>query len=690
MRVKKSLWALTLIAVSTLVMFDLVTASRPKAAKRLATDAVTMATPLVNSTVGVVRSDNAMLTTPVPATDPLDYEKIKEMVWTAIELAPTKEGLLPAIIPEGGWVVVKPNMVSMKTQGWYSLGDITDPRVTQAVLEYLAEKSHAGRITLAMGGSWRGLHGDPHPKDSGAEKQNGVQVDGFTCTWGDDYPSFEGSFQDVVDDLATRYPDKRFDTDNFNYDVFPDIEGAKKVPVPMVNGIGGWSTDDYYVSNMILNCDTFISVPALKVHNIPGISLAHKNYMGTASRVMYGVSGWWLGDLHSQPGGPDAVFSDLFSYHPADYVVLGGAWGMEGDGPHISQGGIPIRTNMILAGPDPVAVDAVGATVMGFNPWDIEHLRRSAIKDHGTLDMDFITVRGNSIDEVQMQFAKPKLSDKRIDTYYGRGNRTWLVHGVHEGADLEADFLGGETDLQPSEGLFVNDQTWAKLVSDDDKVDLKRYFYDRYEEYQADVVSYAFTYVHSKTAQDGFLWVGADDAVKVWLNDEEVLVNPATGQHKFAEDRVPISLKAGENSLMVKVTNNAGSYEFSVAMVEEGGSTLPGLLYYLESVNTAVTESVNSNAIPRDFALDQNYPNPFNSDTVIRFALPNDGEIDLAIYNLTGQKVATLMAGPRRAGSYAINWDGRDRYGADLASGTYLYQLRTEQYSETRKLLLLR
>jgi uncharacterized protein (DUF362 family) len=690
MHMKKSLWALALIAVSTLVMFDLVTASRPKAAKRLATDAVTMATPLNHSTVSVVRSDNTTLANPVPATDPLDYEKIEEMVWAAIELAPTKEGLLPAIIPEGGWVVVKPNMVYVKPQREYSLGDITDPRVTKAVLEYLAEKSQAGRITLAMGGSWRGLDGNPDSRDTGDMFQDDVKVDGFTCTWGDDYPGFEGSLQDVLDDLATRYPDKKFDTGNFNYDVFPDIDSAQKVPVPVVNGIAGWSEDEYFVSNMILNCDTFISVPTLKVHDIPGISLSHKNYMGTASRVMYGVRGWWLGDLHSAPGGPDAVFSDLFSYHPADYVVLGGAWGMQGDGPHQFQGGIPTRINMVMASPDPVALDAVGATIMGFNPWDIEHLRRSAIKDYGTLDMDFITVSGNSIDEVQMQFAKPKLQSKKIGTYYGRGNRTWLVHGVHEGADLEADFLEDETDVEPFEGQFVNGQVWTKMVSDDDKIDLRRYFHDRYEEYKADVVSYAFTYVHSETAQDGFLWVGADDAVKVWLNGEEALVNPNTGTHKLAEDRVPISLQTGENSLLVKVTNNASSYEFSVAMVEEGGSTLPGLFYYLESVNTAVTESVNSNAIPRDFSLDQNYPNPFNSETVIRFALPNDGEVDLAVYNLTGQKVATLMAGPRRAGSYAINWDGRDRYGADLASGTYLYQLRTEQYSETRKLLLLR
>ncbi|MBT4499160.1 MAG: T9SS type A sorting domain-containing protein [Gemmatimonadetes bacterium] len=107
--------------------------------------------------------------------------------------------------------------------------------------------------------------------------------------------------------------------------------------------------------------------------------------------------------------------------------------------------------------------------------------------------------------------------------------------------------------------------------------------------------------------------------------------------------------------------------------------------------NTAVTESFETTR-PLNFILAQNYPNPFNSDTVIRFALPTTADVDLAIYNLAGQLVATLVEGVREAGTYTVNWDGRDNDGRALASGVYLYRLQTDsrQSVETRKLLLLR
>ena len=689
---RKVLWALGLMAVPTLILFDIVTASRLKVAAPLAIDALSMATPLENSSVAVVRSDNSLLSLPVAPDEPLDYEQIKEMVWNAIEMAPTKLGLLPAIIPAQSWVVVKPNMVFIKPQNDYSLGDITDPRVTRAVLEYLAEYSQARRITLAMGGSWQGLDGEPDRRDTGPIMQDGVHVDGFTCIWGDDYPGFEGSFQDVLNDLAARYPDKSFDRGNFNYDVFPDIEGARKVPVPESNGIGGWSADEYYVSNMILNCDVFISVPAMKVHDIPGVSLAHKNYMGTASRVMYGKSGWWLGDLHSQPGGPDAVFSDLFSYHPADYVVMGGAWGMQGRGPHHTQGGKPVRTNMVIAGPDPVAVDAVASTIMGFNPWDVENLRRSVAKGYGTLDMNYITVNGDPIEKVAMKFEKPARQGTGVSSYYGRGNRVWLVHGAHAGADLERDLLEGEADALPFEGELTGDEVWTKLVSPEDKISLKNFFYDKYGSYQADVVAYAFTYVyvHSPGGQSGFLWIGSDDGIKIWLNGELVWDDPNSGSYRLVEDRVPVDLREGANSLLVKVKNEAGEYAFSLGVMDESGSTLPGVQYRIDAPATAVSESADAGALPQGMALEQNYPNPFNSETVIRFSVPRFSDVELVVFNLAGQQVATLMQGGCPAGNHAVRWDGRDDSGHELASGPYLYRLRSGNQVEMRKLMLVR
>ncbi len=95
-------------------------------------------------------------------------------------------------------------------------------------------------------------------------------------------------------------------------------------------------------------------------------------------------------------------------------------------------------------------------------------------------------------------------------------------------------------------------------------------------------------------------------------------------------------------------------------------------------------------AIPQSFVLDQNYPNPFNSNTVFRFTLPAAVEVELAVYNLVGQKAETLVAGEREAGIYTVRWDGRDAVARDLPSGVYLYRLRAGRQVETRKLLLVR
>ncbi len=104
----------------------------------------------------------------------------------------------------------------------------------------------------------------------------------------------------------------------------------------------------------------------------------------------------------------------------------------------------------------------------------------------------------------------------------------------------------------------------------------------------------------------------------------------------------------------------------------------------------ATVVEVRDESLPQSFNLSQNYPNPFNAETSIHFDLPLDSRVDIAIYNLAGQKVVTLIDGHRKAGMYSLRWDGRDATGQDLASGTYMYRLRAGDYTESRKLSLVR
>ena len=99
----------------------------------------------------------------------------------------------------------------------------------------------------------------------------------------------------------------------------------------------------------------------------------------------------------------------------------------------------------------------------------------------------------------------------------------------------------------------------------------------------------------------------------------------------------------------------------------------------------------HDDALPERFELEQNYPNPFNSSTVVRFALPVRAPVELAVYNLMGQKVTELVSGLREAGSHTLKWDGRDDDGRELASGVYVYRLRTGgQLVQTRRMALVR
>jgi hypothetical protein len=95
--------------------------------------------------------------------------------------------------------------------------------------------------------------------------------------------------------------------------------------------------------------------------------------------------------------------------------------------------------------------------------------------------------------------------------------------------------------------------------------------------------------------------------------------------------------------------------------------------------------------IPSDYELSQNYPNPFNPATTISFGLPEGGRVFLTVFNILGQEVVTLMDGVERgAGFTSAFWDGRDRSGALVPSGIYIYRLRVGQRVLHRKLTLLR
>jgi N-acetylneuraminic acid mutarotase len=146
--------------------------------------------------------------------------------------------------------------------------------------------------------------------------------------------------------------------------------------------------------------------------------------------------------------------------------------------------------------------------------------------------------------------------------------------------------------------------------------------------------------------------------------------------------------------------------DMPVSLVQHGGTVLGGKAYLSGGIITPgvwssstktmyeydpVLDPLEPNAIAdkimqmqRKFSLSQNYPNPFNPGTVIRYALPVTCHLDLSIYNILGQKVATLVSEKQQPGQHQVQWDA-----AVFPSGIYYYMIKAGEFKQVKKMIFL-
>lgn len=143
-------------------------------------------------------------------------------------------------------------------------------------------------------------------------------------------------------------------------------------------------------------------------------------------------------------------------------------------------------------------------------------------------------------------------------------------------------------------------------------------------------------------------------------------------------------------------------YTFTDKKVKSGET----YYYFLEDIdiagNTERSEIITvtfprtlSKAVPTQFVLHQNYPNPFNPETWIPYELAADTEVTITIYNSFGYHIRTLELGTQPANSYLVKekaayWDGRSHTGERVSSGIYYYHFQTGEFTDTKKMIILK
>jgi flagellar hook assembly protein FlgD len=103
-----------------------------------------------------------------------------------------------------------------------------------------------------------------------------------------------------------------------------------------------------------------------------------------------------------------------------------------------------------------------------------------------------------------------------------------------------------------------------------------------------------------------------------------------------------------------------------------------------------VTDVENDGLIPAVFEVSQNYPNPFNPSTTISYAIPQQSNVVVKIYDMLGREVKTLVSAEQIPGVYDVVWNGDDNFGSKVATGIYIYRVVAGQFATVKKMVLLK
>ena len=357
----------------------------------------------------------------------------------------------------------------------------------------------------------------------------------------------------------------------------------------------------------------------------------------------------------------------------------------------------------------------------GLTTLQVLHLRRNEIRDvsplAGLLNLESLHLGENSIQDFSPLANLKKLKDvdfssSLVLTASGpkiEGPWLWMIVSTGRKAGARAATSGKDYLSVATKGSVTEEQIAVNGATAEDRVKNRKWTPGSLAPTGGDNitevvrttglakkwnidnhVAYGSIALRSPRKQKTTMYVGSDDAVKVWLNGELVHDNPVDRASEGYQDFVPVTLKKGKNILLV-------------AIYEAGGTWSGFFGFENDAVYSILTPSgvdiaaapLNNQwaATPDATELLANYPNPFNPETWIPYQLSEPTEVTLHIYATDGRLIRTLTLGHQPAGTYqsksrAAYWDGRNNLGEPVASGVYFYTLTAGDFSATRKMLI--
>ncbi len=498
--------------------------------------------------VAIVRADDHALPNPTSLTDPkINDGQIEAIVRRAVDLA----GGFKGRINPGDMVLIKPNMVEPQASG---IGETTDIRVVKAIIRAVNDVA-PGSLDIVVG------EGSANPMEYEMPYNTYYKASGW-----------KGKLWDVCG-----YQDLLAD---------PDLKGIK---FRLANLNGPWedlvfvkipggayqkgNEEGVWIHKIVAEADFHITVPVMKIHS--PMTVALKNNIGLYPSTRYGFYKA-MGvqqdgrKFKIHPSDPplnwmEESIVDIARVAGVDFVVVDAIMCLEkqkgalfDNGKVINQ----VRRNMILAGTDMVAVDHVAARLMGLNPDDVSHIMLAEMAGLGTNDPSKIEVVGSTIDASAKRFKRSSW------LMFGQSCRTWILRGPFDAGSvekpMEREFTAGETTIRPMAGQ----DGWSEAVYFfDDRIDLKSYFPGLGEK----SVAYAFTYFDAPKDQRAELWLGSDEAIRVYLNGKVVYdftKERDYGDRAILAEKVPVSIRAGENTVLVKLFQSRNRFDFAFNICE--------------------------------------------------------------------------------------------------------------------------